>query len=114
MFRCFSVKMTQKCAAQITQICSPQQVLRLEVGGGEGCGGFTYKFDLDSPQEDDILVRKDNATLVVDPASYQILDGSTIDYSQELIKQSFTVLDNPQAEMTCGCGTSFALKKTNN
>lgn len=114
MFRCFSVKMTQKCAAQITKICSPQQVLRLEVEGGEGCGGFTYKFGVDSSQEDDIVVSRDSATLVIDPASCRILDGSTIDYSQELIRQSFIVLDNPQAEMTCGCGISFALRKTNN
>jgi len=85
--------------------------LRIMVEGG-GCSGFQYKFSMDGggPQSDDIVVEKDDAKVFIDPSSFDLLKGSTIDYKQELIRSSFAVVANPQSESACGCGSSFALK----
>jgi iron-sulfur cluster assembly accessory protein len=47
---------------------------------------------------------------VVDSSSYELIKGSTVDYAQEMIRSSFAVVNNPQSESACGCGSSFAVK----
>jgi iron-sulfur cluster assembly accessory protein len=85
-------------------------VLRLTVEGG-GCSGFTYHFILDQePAPDDRVVSKGQATLVCDPVSYEFVRGSTIDYTTDIIRSAFEVVSNPNAEASCGCGSSFAPK----
>ena len=106
--RLFSIRLTKNCAEQIKAIAQPGQGLRLEVEGGEGCGGFTYKFSMDGETEADAVFEEHNAKLIVDRESLDLLDGATVDYTQELIRRSFVVVENPKAEMTCGCGTSFS------
>ena len=82
--------------------------LRVSVSGG-GCSGFQYGFDLDREiGEDDILVTRGQARVLVDKVSLQYLRGSEIDFVDDLIGQSFQV-KNPQATSSCGCGTSFSL-----
>ena len=50
------------------------------------------------------------ALLAVDPVSFDLVKGATVDFEQELIKAGFEVVDNPNAEAGCGCGSSFAAK----
>jgi iron-sulfur cluster insertion protein len=80
--------------------------LRLYVQGG-GCSGFQYGFLLEEQvNEDDMEFKSDSITLIVDYMSYQYLEGATVDYKDELYGSSFTI-KNPNAETTCGCGSSF-------
>ena len=60
--------------------------------------------------EEDVVVERDGKQVVVDTSSLELLRGSTIDYEQELIRSAFTVINNPQSESACGCGSSFAIK----
>ena len=88
--------------------------LRVFVDAG-GCSGFTYQFELDDEfieDEDKVFEPpgSDGARVVVDEASLNLIQGSKIDYVQEMIKSSFVVAENPQSESACGCGSSFAVK----
>eukprot|EP01039_Chlorochromonas_danica_P002187 gene2186-2387_t len=89
----------------------PDLYLRLAVEGG-GCSGFQYTFKTDdaSLSPDDKVFGKDDAKVVVDSASFDLVKGSTVDYVQEMIRSSFAVVNNPQSESACGCGSSFAVK----
>ena len=83
-------------------------MLRISVNGG-GCSGFAYAFDVDrTRQDDDVVVERDGATVLVDQVSLQYMDGSVIDFVDDLIGQSFKI-QNPHAVASCGCGTSFSL-----
>jgi iron-sulfur cluster insertion protein len=87
---------------------NPNLGLRTFVQGG-GCSGFTYGFTLDEIQnEDDFVVPLDEFRLLVDAMSMQYLTGATIDYKEELMGSSFTI-KNPNANHTCGCGSSFGI-----
>ena len=82
--------------------------LRVAVLAG-GCSGFQYKFELDeTPQPDDVVVQAGPARVLVDPASMDLLGGSQLDYTDELMGSHFTV-KNPNATSACGCGTSFSI-----
>ena len=88
--------------------------LRLSVESG-GCHGFQYYFKLDKCQEsDDIMFSRGRARLVVDEISLPFLNGSKVDYADELIGSYFCVTDNPMAGTGCGCGASFAYKGLSN
>jgi len=87
---------------------NPELRLRVFVTGG-GCSGFQYGFSFDDSQdEEDTVVERDGAVLLVDPMSYQYLVGATIDY-QEGLQGSQFVVQNPNASSTCGCGSSFTI-----
>ncbi|WP_205077552.1 iron-sulfur cluster insertion protein ErpA [Marinobacter salexigens] len=82
--------------------------LRVFVTGG-GCSGFQYGFSFDETQdEEDTVIERNGAVLLVDPMSYQYLVGATIDY-QEGLQGSQFVVQNPNASSTCGCGSSFTI-----
>jgi iron-sulfur cluster assembly accessory protein len=103
--------LTERAARRINEIMATEpsgSMLRISVNGG-GCSGFQYAFDVDStPQTDDVVVEKDGATVLVDQVSLQYMDGSVIDFVDDLIGQSFKI-ENPHATASCGCGTSFSL-----
>jgi len=86
---------------------NPNAKLRVYVQGG-GCSGMQYGFTLDEDQnEDDFIIERDEVTVLVDSMSMQYLNEATIDYKDDIMGSSF-VIDNPMAETTCGCGSSFS------
>lgn len=87
-----------------------ERMLRVSVEGG-GCSGFQYNFTLDDIQNpDDRVFEKEGIKVVVDEVSYGFVKGATVDYIEELIRSSFMVTTNPNAEGGCSCGSSFAAK----
>ena len=87
---------------------SAQLNLRVYVTGG-GCSGFQYGFSFDDVvEEDDTCIKKGGAILVVDSLSLQYLQGSTVDYIEDLTGSKF-IISNPNATTTCGCGESFSI-----
>lgn len=81
--------------------------LRIFVQGG-GCSGFSYGFTLDEAQnEDDFEFVKEDVKILVDSMSFQYLQGASIRYDEGPMGSSF-VIDNPNAQSTCGCGASFS------
>ncbi len=104
------VTMTDDAARRIAAILGEagQSALRVTVEGG-GCSGFQYKFDLvNELAEDDFVLRRDGAVLVIDPVSIPYMLGAEIDFVQNLMGEELTV-NNPLAVASCGCGTSFAI-----
>ena len=105
------VVVTERAAQRIGEILRREPagtMLRVSVEGG-GCSGFQYKFDTEqSKADDDIVIEKSGATVLIDPTSLNYMAGSEIDFVDDLIGQSFKV-NNPKATASCGCGTSFAL-----
>ncbi len=94
--------------AEILRAESSPSMLRLAVTGG-GCSGFQYNFALDDKrQEDDLVLERDGATVLIDPVSLAFLKGAEIDFADDLIGASFKV-NNPNATSSCGCGTSFSV-----
>jgi iron-sulfur cluster insertion protein len=81
--------------------------LRLAVNGG-GCSGFQYEFKLVTDRKaEDLAFEKDGATVLVDNVSMLYVDGSELDFEDNLMGEAFKV-NNPQAKSSCGCGTSFS------
>ena len=87
---------------------NPNLALRTFVQGG-GCSGFSYGFTFDEEiNEDDFEVPVDEFKVLVDSMSMQYLQGSTIDYKEEIMGSNF-VINNPNATSKCGCGSSFGV-----
>ena len=105
------IEVSDAAAKRVAAIVSDEpdmNALRVSVEGG-GCSGFSYKFDLtDTSTDDDIVIEKHGARVLVDPVSVMYMDGSVIDFVDELLGQSFQVR-NPNATASCGCGTSFSI-----
>ena len=105
------VAVSARAARRIAEIlkAEPQPtMLRLAVTGG-GCSGFQYNFALDDTRtDDDLVVERDGAVILIDPTSLDFLKGSEIDFVDDLIGASFKI-NNPNAQSSCGCGTSFSI-----
>ena len=105
------VTVSARAAKRIAEILKTEPantVLRLAVTGG-GCSGFQYNFALDETRmDDDLVVERDGATVLIDPVSLDFLKGAEIDFSNDLIGAAFKV-NNPNAQSSCGCGTSFSV-----
>ena len=87
---------------------NPKMSLRTFVQGG-GCSGFSYGFTLDEEQnEDDFEIVLDEFKILIDAMSMQYLQGAVIDYKEETMGSQF-VISNPNAQSTCGCGSSFSV-----
>jgi iron-sulfur cluster assembly accessory protein len=97
-----------KRIAQIVAADAGKQALRVSVEGG-GCSGFSYKFDLaENPADDDIVIARGDARVLIDSMSVIYMAGSEIDFVDNLLGQSFQI-KNPNAVASCGCGTSFSV-----
>ena len=106
------ISLTERAALRIAQIVeaekSPGARLRVSVVGG-GCSGFQYSFSLDDKvRDDDIVVERDGAAMVIDNVSLMYLTNSELDFIEELAG-SYFVMRNPNATASCGCGNSFAV-----
>lgn len=107
-----SIGLTERAVSQLQRLIADednqQLKLRVYVTGG-GCAGFQYGFSFDEQAaEDDTAIQRDGVTLIVDPLSYQYLAGAAVDYVEGLEGARF-VVNNPNAETTCGCGSSFSI-----
>ena len=105
------ITMSERAARRIHEIMTEEHnaamMLRVAVGGG-GCSGFQYSFTFDDAKnDDDRVIERDDARIVIDEISLDFLAGAEIDFVEELIGAYFTIR-NPNATSTCGCGTSFA------
>jgi len=104
------LSLSASAAKRVALIAAKQDkpaVLRLAVDGG-GCAGFSYRFTLGEAEEGDAVATTDGVTLVVDPVSLALVDGSLVDYVEDLGGASFKVV-NPNAASGCGCGSSFSV-----
>ena len=107
-----SVTLSDRAAKRVARILSKEPdgtVLRISVAGG-GCSGFQYEYNLvqESAGDDDLVLQKGSATVLIDSLSLEFMGGAEIDFSDDLIGASFQI-KNPNAVASCGCGTSFAV-----
>jgi iron-sulfur cluster insertion protein len=108
--------MTQASLHRVTQLLHLQPDkyhLRVYIIGG-GCSGFQYGFELEAMKENDDHVfthynEDKKIEIIIDPISFNYLNGSTLDYKKDLMGQRF-IVHNPHVKTTCGCGQSFSLK----
>mgnify|MGYP003676690117 CR=1 FL=1 len=106
-----TVTITDSAAKRIAEIVEAEagkSALRVSVEGG-GCSGFSYKFDLaDEAVGDDVILENGKARVFIDQMSLIYMNGSQIDFVDNLMGQSFQI-NNPNAVASCGCGTSFTV-----
>jgi iron-sulfur cluster assembly accessory protein len=107
-----TVILTDAAAKRIAKILSAEPqgtALRVSVEGG-GCSGFQYRYDLvqEDPSDEDVVLQRDGALVLIDGVSLEYMGGSQIDFVDDLIGQSFQI-KNPHATAACGCGTSFSV-----
>ncbi|MRV73211.1 iron-sulfur cluster insertion protein ErpA [Duganella sp. FT92W] len=104
----FTDAAAEKVAQLIEEEGNPDLKLRVFVQGG-GCSGFQYGFTFDEiTNDDDTTMEKNGVQLLIDAMSYQYLVGAEIDYKDDLEGAQF-VIKNPNAQSTCGCGSSFSV-----
>lgn len=106
-----TITLSDRAAKRIAEILSKEaegSMLRVAVDGG-GCSGFQYSFDIVAEQnDDDLVLSKDGAVVLIDCVSQEYMPGAEIDFSTELIGAAFKI-NNPLATASCGCGTSFSI-----
>lgn len=109
-----AVILTPLAAKEIGRIISEQELdpakVRLRVGvKGGGCSGFSYILDLTESQKDsDEIFEQHGIQIIVDPKSLLYLGGTTVDFKDEIMGRGF-VFTNPNANTSCGCGSSFSV-----
>ncbi|MGE0155067.1 MAG: iron-sulfur cluster insertion protein ErpA [Reyranellaceae bacterium] len=98
----------RRIAVLMSRESNPDVFLRVAVLGG-GCSGFQYSFNFDDARtDDDLIIAKDGAVVVIDSTSLDLLRGSEIDFVEDMVGSSFAVR-NPNASSNCGCGNSFSV-----
>ena len=107
-----TITLTQRAARQIAYVLKKEARenlrLRVTVSGG-GCSGFQYGFTLDDAlADDDRVIEREGAAVVIDDMSLGYLAGSELDWVESLEGSRFT-LGNPNATASCSCGSSFAI-----
>ena len=105
------ITLTDNAAAKVADLLAQEGndalALRVAVRPG-GCSGYSYEMFFDSDVAgDDVVTKEGGVQVVVDPASAELLKGSTLDYSDGLQGAGFHI-SNPNATRTCGCGSSFS------
>ena len=102
------ITLTESCTNKLVDLLAeennPNLKLRVFVAGG-GCSGFNYVFDFAQEKLDDDF---EFGQVLVDSLSMQYLAGATVDYIEDIMGSSFNI-ENPNAQTTCGCGSSFSV-----
>ena len=107
-----AIQLTENAAKQIqTQLAKRGRGLGLRIGVKKvGCSGFAYTYDYaDEVRPEDATFESHGTQVVVDQKSLDFLNGSTLDFVKEGLKQAFK-FDNPNVDAMCGCGESFSVK----
>src|SRR5262249_39998909 len=106
-----AIGITDQAAQKIQALVSERRIeqggLRVKVVGG-GCSGLTYKMDIDQQRDGDRVFEQAGAKLLVDRKSFLYLNGTVLDFKDELMSSGFN-LQNPNVKRTCGCGSSFVV-----
>jgi iron-sulfur cluster insertion protein len=106
-----SITITENASSKIAELIQDEteaKGLRVFVQGG-GCSGFQYGFAFENEiGDDDFVIEQNNVKFVVDVMSMQYLQGATIDYVEDFQGANFSI-SNPNAQTTCGCGSSFSV-----
>ena len=108
-----AIELSETAAREIKTIVEQQELdaekMRLRVGvKGGGCSGFSYLLDLTEQERDnDETFDSHGVKIVCDPKSYLYLNGTKIDFKDEIMGRGF-VFSNPNATSSCGCGSSFS------
>jgi iron-sulfur cluster assembly protein len=104
-----TVTLSDTAVRKIHQLTAekPDAGLRVKVVGG-GCSGLQYRMEIDSAKERDKVFERDGARLIVDKKSFLYLNGSELDYAEELMSAGFRLV-NPNVKRSCGCGESFVV-----
>jgi len=108
-----TISLSEAAARRIKKVVADERnaalMVRLEVLGG-GCSGYQYKFSFEekAKENEDFVIERDGARLVIDTTSLGIINGSEVDYGESLMEAGFRVI-NPKATSSCGCGSSFAI-----
>jgi iron-sulfur cluster assembly accessory protein len=100
------INFSQKAVEKINHLISKKPLgtfFRISVKGG-GCSGFKYDFSFDTNIENDDLKHEN---IIIDKSSLKILEGSSVDFAEDLIGTSFKI-SNPKTKSSCGCGISFS------
>jgi iron-sulfur cluster assembly accessory protein len=102
------IQFTDKATERITKVLEAGEAIRIAVQGG-GCSGMSYCLNIETeePDEEDILLDIPAVKIYIDPMSAGILKDTTVDYIATLQQEGF-VFNNPAANTTCGCGSSFS------
>jgi iron-sulfur cluster insertion protein len=105
------ITLTDNATTKVSELINAENeaglALRVAVRPG-GCSGFSYEMFFDTEvADDDISTAYGDISVIVDPSSAQLLTGATLDYKDGLQDAGFSI-DNPNAERTCGCGSSFS------
>lgn len=105
------ITLTESAVSKLRELFAeennPNLLLRVFVQGG-GCSGFQYGFTFDQERHEDDFDVPAEVPVVVDSMSMQYLQGATVDYREDLMGANFSI-NNPQAQSTCGCGSSFSI-----
>lgn len=106
-----AITITDNAAEKIRNLVNeagePDRGLRIKVVGG-GCSGLQYKMDLDLAKQGDKVFGEDAARVIVDRKSFLYLNGTELDFSEDLMDSGFKLI-NPNVKRTCGCGASFSV-----
>lgn len=105
------IQLSDSAVQKILSLCPDAALgdkgLRVKVVGG-GCSGLSYKMDLDQKRDGDRVFERDGARVIVDRKSFLYLNGTELDYSDDLMHAGFN-LRNPNVKRSCGCGASFGV-----
>jgi iron-sulfur cluster insertion protein len=106
-----SFSVSDSAAKRIAFLASKEAkpvMMRVAVLGG-GCSGFQYNFSFEEQRnDDDLVIERNGASVLVDATSLELLKGSELDYVEEMVGAAFQV-KNPNATSSCGCGNSFSV-----
>ena len=106
------ITISESAIVKITDLLAEENNPKLKLRTfvqGSGCSGFQYGFTFDEEQnEDDFVVEKQGVKILIDAMSMQYLSGAVIDYKEDLQGSQFSI-QNPNAQSTCGCGSSFSV-----